>query len=380
MSILINILLLVLVISVLTFVHELGHFLAAKLVGAKVFDFSVGFGPKLLSKKVKETTYNIRALPFGGFVKILGDGDPTSLEEDIKDDGNLKNKSKLAQIFVMLAGVTMNFFLAVLFYTIFLSSSDWRLDISGDYKDFKPVGAVMNEERVSDLPYQLTTESGAISSGLYEEGYIKTVNGVEIDRYDDFTKVLDGKKDITVDIEACTLESNLCKIFTVPVGNDGKIGMYIGDNYISYLDYSDKKIVSGVSHSINVVKLTGSVLGNLFSEAKETGDYSALSNSVSGPVGIYFIIDYFKDLGIFVFLGIVADLSISLAIMNLLPIPALDGGRALILLVESIVRKDLDEKVEAIIINVSFIFLIILIIGIMFKDILNIEQLQSLFR
>src|SRR5690606_6664000 len=111
---------------------------------------------------------------------------------------------------------------------------------------------------------------------------------------------------------------------------------------------------------INVLKLTGQVLGNLFSEAKETGDYSELSNTVSGPVGIYFVIDYFKTLGIYVFLGIIADLSLSLAVINLLPIPALDGGRAFILLIESIVRKDLNEKVESAIINISFIFLILL--------------------
>lgn len=380
MSVVINILLLLLVISVLTFVHELGHFLAAKLVKAKVFDFSIGFGPKLISKKVGDTTYNVRVLPFGGFVKILGDGDPTSKKEEIKDEGNLKNKSKLAQIFVMLAGVTMNVLLAITLYTIFLAGTGWRLNISGDYQNFKPVGAQISRERVSDLPYQLTEDSGALDSGLFKEGYIKSINGVKVDNYDEFKDVLAGIKDSTVEINSCELKSDICNVFTVPVDSEGKIGMYIGDNYSIYIDYSDNKIFAGFAHSINVVKLTGEVLGNLFSQAKESGDYSTLSNTVSGPVGIYFVIDYFRTLGIYLFLGIIADLSLSLAIMNILPIPALDGGRVMILLIEAILRKDLNEKVEAAIINISFIFLIILIIGIMFKDIINIDQLQSWFR
>ena len=90
MSVIINILLLLVVISVLTFIHELGHFIAAKLVKAKVLEFSVGFGPKIYSKKKNETDFSIRALPFGGYVKILGDGDPTESKENRKDKGNLE--------------------------------------------------------------------------------------------------------------------------------------------------------------------------------------------------------------------------------------------------------------------------------------------------
>jgi len=380
MSVIINILLLLLVISILTFVHELGHFLAAKLVKAKVFDFSIGFGPKIFSKKVGETTYNIRILPFGGFVKILGDGDPTTEKEILEDSRNLKNKSKLAQIFVMLAGVTMNIVLAIIFYTIFLTGSDWRLNIGREYENFRPVGATITKERVSDLPYELTKDSPAQESGLFKRGYIKSINDINIDNYEEFKEVVKDKKDVDIEIFACEFESEECSIFLVPVDEEGKIGMYVGDNYAVYLDYQGNKIFGGFAHVINVLKLTGVVLGGLFSEAQRTGDYSLLSNTISGPIGIYFVIDYFKNLGIFIFLGIIADLSVSLAIINLLPIPALDGGRVMILTIESILRKDLNKKLEAIIINISFIFLILLIVGIMLKDIINIDQLHSWFR
>ena len=379
MSVIINILLLLVVISVLTFIHELGHFIAAKLVKAKVLEFSVGFGPKIYSKKKNETDFSIRALPFGGYVKILGDGDPTESKENRKDKGNLKNKSKPAQMFVMLAGVTMNILLAVGLYTLYLGNNNWQFAIGGEYDDIHPVGAVIVKERVSDIPYMLAEDGGAKDSGMYEEGYIISVNGEEILDYDELTNVLSSLKGKTASVHACDMDNN-CNTFEVLISKDGKLGVYTGYNYNSYLDYSKNKLFSGFSHSINVVKLTGEALSSLISDAKKTGDYSELSNAVSGPVGIYFIVDYFKTLGLISFLGILADLSLSLALVNVLPVPALDGGRFFILLIESILKKDLDEKVEAAIINISFIFLILFIILIMVKDIVNINELKSLFK
>jgi len=379
MSVIINILLLLVVISVLTFIHELGHFIAAKLVKAKVLEFSVGFGPKIYSKKKNETDFSIRALPFGGYVKILGDGDPTESKENRKDKGNLKNKSKPAQMFVMLAGVTMNILLAVGLYTLYLGNNNWQFVIGSEYDDIHPVGAVIVKERVSDIPYMLAEDGGAKDSGMYEEGYIISVNGEEILDYDELTNTLNDLKGKTASVHACDMDNN-CNTFEVLISEDGKLGVYTGYNYNSYLDYSKNKLFSGFSHSINVVKLTGEALSSLISDAKKTGDYSELSNAVSGPVGIYFIVDYFKTLGLISFLGILADLSLSLALVNVLPVPALDGGRFFILLIESILKKDLDEKVEAAIINISFIFLILFIILIMVKDIVNINELKSLFK
>ena len=379
MSTIISILLLLLVISILTFVHELGHFLAAKAVKAKVFDFSIGFGPKILSKKYKGTTYNLRVLPFGGYVKILGDGDPTSSKEDTKSKGNLKNKSKWAQMFVMLAGVTMNILLAIILYTIFLANNGWKMSIGSMYEDFKPVGATIERERVMDLPYELADEGGALDANMYEKGYILSINGEDIDDYQNLIEVLKKNKSEEINVYVCDMDEE-CNFFDVLVSEEGKMGIYTGENYDVYIDYSNNKLFAGASHSINIVKLTGQVFGSMLSTAQDTGDYSELSNTVSGPIGIYFIIDYFKSLGIVMFLGILADLSISLAVINLLPIPALDGGRFFILLIESIIRKDLNPKIENAIINISFMFLIVLIIAIMIKDIINIEELKSLFK
>lgn len=379
MTILINILLLLVVISILTFVHELGHFIAAKLVKAKVLEFAIGFGPKLFSKEYKGTLFSIRALPFGGYVKILGDGDPTPTKESKKQKGNLSNKSKFAQMFVMIAGVTMNLVLSIVIYTIFLANNQWKIEVNPSYESFKPFGAVISKSRISDIPYQLADEGGALDSGMYEQGYIVSIEGEEIESYLDLTNILEKYKSQEIDVYACN-EQKECNTFNVLINSEGRLGVYTGSNYSIYLDYSNSKIFSGFHHSVNIIKLTAQTLSSLLSQAKQSGDYSELSNTVSGPIGIYFIIDYFRSLGIVALLGILADISLSLAIINLFPIPALDGGRIFILLIESIIGRDLNEKVKAIIINGSFVLLLLLVLLVMVKDIINIEELKNLFK
>jgi regulator of sigma E protease len=382
MSVVVTILLVVLVLGVLIFIHELGHFLAARLVGATVFEFALGFGPRIISKEYKGTIYTVRLLPLGGFVNILGDGDPT--KEDLErfkeadiEQGNLKNKSKWAQAFVMLAGILMNILLAIFCYFLVLGFSDWKIALSYEYADFNPIGAQVTKEREMDVPYEVVEDSLADESGMPDQGYITHINNEEVEYVEDISELISGNDE--VNIRACSQQGEDCNVYRVEVDNEGKIGIAIGINYFVYLDYSDNKILSGPSHFINNVRLIGRVFGSLFREARETGDYSALSQSVSGPVGIFFIVDYFKDLGWIPFFSLIADLSLSLAIMNILPIPALDGGRVLIVAIEGLLGKDLNPKIEAIIINISFILLMVLVVFVMIKDITSIDELKSLF-
>ena len=377
MSVVVNILLFLLIISILTFVHELGHFIAAKAIGAMVFEFAIGFGPKLFSKKIGETMYSIRALPFGGYVKILGDGD---LEEKVtKEDEkkNLNKKPKWQRIIVMLAGVTMNILLSISIYYIVLAANGWELVLNQEFKDFKPVGATIYRERDGDVEYELIDGGSAKEAGLPEKGTVKSIDGVKIEYTDEVGKIIRSKKGEYISINACI--EDVCTDYSVKVSDEGKVGIYMLSNYMVILSYKENKLFAGFSHIRNSLILMGSKLKGLISQAKVTGDYTELSNSVSGPVGIYFVIDYFKKFGIVTFIGMVADLSVSLAIVNLLPIPALDGGRVFILLIEWIVGKELDEKIESKIINISFIFLIIVILFVIIKDIVNIDSIRELF-
>lgn len=381
LSILVNILLFILVIGILTFVHELGHFLAAKLIKATVFEFSLGFGPKLFSKKFRGTEYNIRLLPLGGFVKILGDGDPEKKEtkEKLKDDdGNLHNKSRLAQIFVMLAGVTMNILFAITMYFIILGSSGWKMTLDWSFEDFKPVGANITKEIAEDVKYsEVIKDGGAYVAQIPNEGTIESIAGQTITLSNQVGEVLKEHKNEVVEMNICNEE---CQVYSVQVSDKGTIGIALPKNYFVIISYEENKVTAGFAHLINTVRLIGIKFGAMFGEAKTTGDYSEISNSVSGPVGIYFLIDYFKNLGFVTFLSVMGDLSLSLAVMNLLPIPALDGGRVVILLIESIIRRDLNERIKTLIINGSFILLMILVIFIMIKDVLNIQNIKDMFR
>lgn len=378
LSILLNILLFILVIGVLTFVHELGHFLVAKAIKAKVYEFSLGFGPVLLKKKYKGTQYSIRMLPLGGFVKIMGDGDPGKHKEVKVDPGNLNNKPKIAQVVVMLAGVTMNILFCVIVYFIVIASMGWKIPLSNDFEGFNPVGGTMTREIVRDVEYAEVVEGGnAYKAEIPAQGQIKSVGGVELKYSDEIKSLLAQYKGGSVDMNICV--EDVCKDYKVAVSEEGTIGISMNSNYYVILSYENNKLFAGFAHVINTLFLISDRLGDMFKQAKQTGDYSDLSNSVSGPVGIYFLIDYFKQFGIITFLSIMADLSLSLAIINILPIPALDGGRVLILMIEGILRKDLNEKVESLIINTSFILLMILVLFIMIKDIVNIDNIKNMF-
>ena len=379
MSIFVNILLFLLVISILTFVHELGHFVSAKIIGAKVLEFSLGFGPKLFSKKWRETIYSFRGLPFGGYVKILGDGDPgEEMNSKADDKRDLRKKPKWQQIFVMLSGVTMNILLAISIYYVVLASNGWELVLNSDFKDFKAIGAEVYLEREGDVEYEIIEGGKASEAKLPEKGFIKSIDNKEIVYMEEVGEYISTKKGETISLNVCVDEK--CSDYVIEVPEEGKIGISLPSNYLVILSYKEHKLFAGFSHIRNSLVLIGKKLGEMIGNARLSGDYSELSNSVSGPVGIYFVIDYFKKFGVIPFLGMIADLSVSLALVNVLPIPALDGGRVLILLLEWIAGKELDEKIETKIINGSFIFLIILILFIIIKDIVNIDSIKELFK
>ena len=379
MSIFVNILLFLLVISILTFVHELGHFISAKIIGAKVLEFSLGFGPKLFSKKWGETLYSFRGLPFGGYVKILGDGDPgEEMNSKADDKRDLRKKPKWQQIFVMLSGVTMNILLAISIYYVVLASNGWELVLNSDFKDFKAIGAEVYLEREGNVEYEIIGGGKASEAKLPEKGFIKSIDNKEIVYMEEVGEYISTKKGETISLNVCVDEK--CSDYVIEVPEEGKIGISLPSNYLVILSYKEHKLFAGFSHIRNSLVLIGKKLGEMIGNARLSGDYSELSNSVSGPVGIYFVIDYFKKFGAIPFLGMIADLSVSLALVNVLPIPALDGGRVLILLLEWIAGKELDEKIETKIINGSFIFLIILILFIIIKDIVNIDSMKEIFK
>ena len=212
---------------------------------------------------------------------------------------------------------------------------------------------------------------------MLDKGIIKSIDGEDVDSLE-FRNIISEKKGKEIVLNACDESGNSCKDYNIKVGDDGKIGIYITDNVLFYMDYSENKLFSGVTHSINYIRIVGMKLSDVFGNAKYTGDYSEVVGGVSGPVGLYLIVDQLKEYGVVLLVEITASLSLTLVIMNLLPIPALDGGRILLVIIEMIIRKPLNKKIEALVINISFILLMILMFSIIIKDIVFFNDIKEL--
>ena len=184
MGFIINIVLVILVLGLLIFIHELGHFLVAKLSNVKVEAFSIGMGPKIFSKKRGETEYRLCLLPIGGYVSILGEvvDEESMSKADIDDPRNFQNKNVFVKIAILLAGVTFNLLTAVIIYYVFLSMSAFSFVYPSDVVGYEPTFGNKVEKVLGELYYSELSEDGnAIKEGWPEDGYIRAVGDSESD-------------------------------------------------------------------------------------------------------------------------------------------------------------------------------------------------------
>lgn len=327
----------VLVFGLLVIFHELGHFAIAKAVGIKVHEFAVGMGPKLLSVKGKETSYSVRALPIGGYVKMEGEDEASS---DIR---SFNNKPLWARMSVILAGPLMNFILAILLFMIIFYSIGFPTTQIG----------------------QVTPGLPAESAGIIAGDRIVRIEDEKIDSWDEIVQIINGSKDKSLNIELIDKDGKQKNIIVKPVMNFETKQAVIG-----ITPMLKKSFGQAAKASIDRTSfvLTGMLdyIGNLFRGKASTED-------VVGPVGIIHIVGEAAKIGIFNVLHIAAVISINLGIVNLLPIPALDGGRLIFLSFEGLSGKPLDPEKEGFIHLVGFILLMALMVFIVYKDIIRFD-------
>jgi regulator of sigma E protease len=377
---LITIIIVLLIISFLVVVHELGHYWAARKNGIRVEEFGIGYPPKLFGKKIGETLYSINLVPFGGFVKIAGEDD-----EDVKEDdtGSFANKTPWQKSQVLLAGVFMNLILGfVLYYILFFFTGfkSFYIPMFFDYK-FK----LGNERVYETMVFDIEQDSPAYNAGIKPGEVVLTIDGVDVRDVYGLREALAGKAGenveiITKDVNAISSEEN--KIYTlVPEQNkaDGSdensavIGVYLGEaKSISY-DTILQKIFSGPMHVYNMLSYSISTIGKVIGISVETKDIEPVASSMTGPVGLFNILgSIIEDIDgrkILILIDTIALISLGFAFTNLLPIPALDGGRTVFRIYEGITKKKIDQKFEAKVHNVGMIVLLVLIALITFKDI-----------
>lgn len=330
----------VLIFVILIIIHEFGHFIVAKLCNVRVNEFAVGFGPKLFKKKLGETTYAVNAIPLGGYCAMEGEDETSS------DERAFCNKSPFKRLLIVAAGAVFNLILGLIIVAIILIPT----------------------ERFASTSIAAFDE-GAVSSenGLMVGDTIIKVDGRRIySTYDlsyAFTGVDDGKIDITVkrngekvelkDVAFATKKAEGISYLTVDFKVKG-----IEKNFASYFEYT---LRTAVSYS----RVVWFSLVDLV-----TGKYGL--SAVSGPVGITAAIGSVAKTNLFDLLPIMALITINLGIFNLLPIPALDGGRILFILFELIFRKPIPKKYEGFIHAAGLILLLGFMLIVTLKDIITL--------
>lgn len=322
------------IFGVLIIFHELGHFSVAKLIGVKVEEFSVGMGPKLFGFEKGETIYSIRALPLGGFCKMLGE------DEDSKDKRSLNNKTKLGRAAVFVAGSLMNIILAIILLSIVF------------YSIGTPTTTISEVEK--DYP--------AYKAGIRSGDKILTINNKEILKYSQIENIIENNKDASLDI---TVQRNET---TQSVHINPKYDKDLDRYRIGIRPNSKKSIIGSINtaieQSVFLTKSIMEVLGQLI-----TG--KANTDSLVGPVGVIAMVNETAKNGFLPIILLAAQISLNLGIFNLLPIPALDGSRLMFLAIEAIRGKPINPEKEGLFHFVGFILLMLLAVFIGYKDIIR---------
>lgn len=335
----------IIVLGVTVFIHELGHFIFAKKAGIYVYEFSLGMGPKIFQKHSKnsETVYSIRLFPIGGYVQMAGE----SVEEDknIPEDKRLQSKTWIQKFLTIVAGVMFNFLLAiVLFFIIGL---------------FK--GAPSREVYI----HEVSEDSSASIAGLTANSQILKFNGKKIHSQIDLAlefEISNGKT-FEFEIKEETGNKKIVKIEPTSEEKDGKKIYHYG---FSYSTKTKKGFINALIYSItNFIDLIKQIIMVLF--YLFTGKLS-LSN-LSGPVGIYTVVGEASKYGFFTMINLIGLLCVNVGFMNILPLPAFDGGRLLFLVIEKIKGKPVDTKIENTIHSVGMVLLMVLMVLITWNDI-----------
>ncbi len=357
------------ILSFLVLIHELGHFLAAKKSGVKVLEFGLGLPPKVIGKKFRDTVYSLNLLPFGGFVRLKGEEEA---EESDSDSFSVKSTSK--RFFIIVAGVVMNFILAVVIYQGMLMYTNYKSQYIPMIMDFKPV--IGNLEVKEGVIGGFSEKSKLNSKDFTPGDYIYSVNGTVVSSEsqirDEINKT-NGNKAVVVFKNLRDL--SLIKEFDVElIEENGKKFMGVALGKVGNLVYEGNlRFIAGFAHSINVLSFTNSALGQMISMAIKNNDSSIVTDNVSGPVGIYTVVDTLsRDSDSIIsleILNLIALLSLSLAFMNILPLPALDGGRLVFVIYEMITRKKPNPKYELAVNKVGMLLLLAMLVAVTLKDV-----------
>ena len=404
----------------LILIHEAGHFLVAKLFKVKVEEFAIGFGPKIFTKQGKETKYELRLIPLGGFVRMEGE------EQRSESERSFNNASIPKRMGIVAAGAIVNIVFGILVYFIIISatgnnvstivdstnegyvasevniqSGDEIKEINGKKIRLKSdIDQILQESNGEELTLLIDrnneekeiklkpTEKQTKSTGIYvsqAQTGEKATQVIQIEKGSNAEK--DGLKandiirkingvDVTGDVQKLVsqIQNTTTEKANVEIDRDGEIislDLTIDTVPVYYLGINFKMAENNFANNVYYAFFeTGNFLGSIFENIKMLFTGKVGIDQMTGPIGISNMVS--QTTGFVDFMYLLALVSISLGITNLLPIPALDGGKLLILIIEAVRRKPMKEEIEIGIQLAGFFILILLTIFISYKDILRI--------
>lgn len=367
---------LILVIVVLVVVHELGHFIAAKLSGMRVDEFGLGYPPRAATLgKVGETEYTLNWIPFGGFVKIFGEDGLTG--PVAKSPRAFTSKNRFLQAVVLLAGITMNLVLAYVLIAAAL--------VVGTPRALSPEELPLAREAelvvVAVMPGSPAAAAGllpgdVIVNAVHGRGAWNTGTGAEgtLPTPPSFTTFVTESSGapIRLSIDRAGSESAVTAVPSqgIITSNASRyaLGVEVATVGVVALPFTEA-VIEGAKITWGAILLTAEGLGRFFASV-----FTLTANfaQVSGPVGIAGAVGSASSEGLGSLLSIMAIISINLALINLIPVPALDGGRLLFVIIESVIRRPIKPAVAQAINSIGFVFLILLMLVVTAHDIFKI--------
>ena len=375
-------------LSLLVLIHEAGHFISAIKFGVKVEEFGFGLPPRIFGIKKGETIYSINWLPIGGFVKLYGEDEAGAGRLQVKSQKSKVKSSDEGQAFyakspwqragIVFAGVLMNVFLSVVIFYAFILISGFKteLPLLGNHNFFFVDQRVNSEIIVSSV----SNNSPAQKIGITPYSKIISINGKGITDAQFLVSEIDKNKGRKITVVWQNLKTN--KIFksivvprASPPKNQGALGIAFFPSQTVVLTYKTplEKIFSGFIHPLNLLVYNFDIIGKLVAISIKEKTSAPIGNAVAGPVGIFSVVGSIEKIPnlkekILEYLNLAGLLSISLAFFNVLPIPALDGGRLFFILIEAITGRRINQKVESYIHAVGMVLLLFLIALITIHD------------
>ena len=324
----------IIIFCLLIFVHELGHFIVAKACGVKVNEFAIGMGPAIFKKQKGETLYAVRLFPIGGFCAMEGE------DEDSEDDRAFNNKPAWQRALVLTAGSFMNLLTAVVLMII--------------------IAFVVGQ--ATTTVNEVLDDSPAYRAGMMSGDRIVEVDGTAVDEWNDVITYIGESSRDTADI--VVERDGAQQTLTADLEYDKESGR----NKIGITPEMKHSIAgsvgSGMKNTWNMTVMMYKVIKQLF-----TGDVSV--SELSGPVGIVYAVNQSAKAGVIYVVYLASLLSLNLAIMNMLPFPALDGGRLLFLLIRKITGKRITDAIEGKIHFIGIILLMVLMVYVTWNDIVK---------